>query len=89
MGRHLKYNVTCRRAQVVGIICVHTAMLLCRGEDQPLDSNVTASSKDMKECLITDIGELEALYLQQKLQVEQLCSELLENSVEGMSISAT
>ncbi|CAK0735687.1 hypothetical protein CVIRNUC_000621 [Coccomyxa viridis] len=59
-----------------------------RGEDQPLDSSVTDPSKDMKECLFTDIGELEALYMQQKLQVEQMCSELLETPVEGMSLPA-
>ena len=63
-------------------------MLLCRGEDQPLDSSVTDPSKDTKECLFTDIGELEALYMQQKLQVEQMCSELLETPVEGMSLPA-
>ena len=69
-------------------MCDHTAMVLCRGEDQPLDSIVTEPSKDMKESLFTDITELEALHMQQKIQVQQMCSELLENQVEGMSLSA-
>ena len=63
-------------------------MLLCRGEDQPLDSSVTEPGKGTKDGLFTDIGELEALYMQQKLQVEQMCSELLESPMEGMSLSA-